>query len=111
MVWIDILGKEKFANLSKKILLFSCFYLFLISILCTSFFFYFVHFFYKVLNIMSNEEMNELFYSLQQEFASRVAQIAPTGEEIVARQAQTSTSQQAYNFGGVNSFNNASYIS
>ena len=62
-VWIDILPKEKFANLNKKFLLFSCFYLFLICILYTSIFFYFV-FFYKVLSIMSNEEMNELFYSL-----------------------------------------------
>ena len=65
---------------------------------------------------MSNEEMNELFYSLQQECASRATQIAPTWEDIVARQAQTFTSQQAYNFegggGGGNCFNNhASYFS
>ena len=55
--------------------------------------------------------MNELFYSLQREFASRAAQIAPTWEEIVASQAQTSTSQEGYNFGGVNSFNNVAYVS
>ena len=49
---------------------------------------------------MSNEEINELFYGLQKECASRAAQIAPTWEDIVARQTQTSSSQQAYNFEG-----------
>ena len=39
--------------------------------------------FYKVLSIMSNEEMNELFYSLQQEFTSRATQIAPTWDEML----------------------------
>ena len=38
-VRIDILAKEKFANLSKKFIFFSYFYLFLICILYTSFFF------------------------------------------------------------------------
>ena len=61
---------------------------------------------------MSNEEMNELFYTLQQEFASRATQIAPTWEDIVERQAKTSTSQQAYNFERGNHFNNhTSYFS
>ena len=60
---------------------------------------------------MSNEEINELFYNLKKECASQAAQIEPTWENIVARKTQTSTSQQAYNFGGVNSFNNAGYIS
>ena len=61
---------------------------------------------------MSNEEMNELFYGLQKECVSRAAQIAPTWEDIVVRQAQTSTSQQAYNFEGGNHFNNQlSYFS
>ena len=60
---------------------------------------------------MLNEEMNELFYSLQNEYASQVAQIAPTWEEIVVRQAQTSISQEGYNFRGVNSFNNVGYVS
>ena len=60
---------------------------------------------------MSNEEINELFYSLQKECASRAAQIAPTWEDIDARQAQTSTNQQVCNFGGVNSFNNAGCFS
>ena len=55
---------------------------------------------------MSNEEINELFYTLQQEIASRASQIAPTWEDIVTRQAQNSTSQQAYNFEGGNHFNN-----
>ena len=40
-----------------------------------------------------------------------MSQIAPIWEEIIERQAQASTSQQAYNFGGMNSFNNAGYIS
>ena len=56
--------------------------------------------------MMSNEEINELFYNLQKECASRVAQITPTWEDIVVSQAQTSTSQQAYNFEGGNRFNN-----
>ena len=61
---------------------------------------------------MSNEEINELFYTLQQEFSSRATQIAPTWEVIFARQAQTSTSQQTYNFEGGNYFNNnAGYFS
>ena len=34
--------------------------------------------------------MNELFYSPQREFASRAAQIAPTWEDTVSRQAQAS---------------------
>ena len=96
LVWINILEKEKFGNLRKKI---SYFLLFLIWILHISFFFlFFLHFFCKVLRIMSNEEINELFYSLQQEFASRAAQIAPTWDDIVPMQAQTPMSQQVYNF-------------
>ena len=43
-VWIDILAKEKFANLSKK-LFFSYFYFFLICILYISFFFFYFVFF------------------------------------------------------------------
>ena len=54
---------------------------------------------------MSNEEKNELFYSLQKEFAFRVTQREQKLEDIVARQAPTSTSQKAYNFEGANYFN------
>ena len=57
---------------------------------------------------MSNEEINELFYNLQKEFASRVAQREPTWEDILSRQAQASMSQQAYNFERANYFNNNS---
>ena len=61
---------------------------------------------------MSTEEINELFYNLQKEFASRVVQREPIWEDILPRQGQTSTSQQAYNFRGVNYFNNnAGYFS
>ena len=61
---------------------------------------------------MSNEEINARFYSLQKEFASRVAQREPTRGDILTRQAQASMSQQAYNFEGANYFNhNASYFS
>ena len=72
-VWIDILAKEKFANLSKNFLFFSflvfiCF-LFEFCILNFSFILYFF-LFYQVLSIMSNEEMNELFYGLQKECVS-----------------------------------------
>ena len=59
-----------------------------------------------MLSIVSNEEMDELFYTLQKEFASRVTQRAPSWEYIVERQAQASMSQQAYNLEGVNYFNN-----
>ena len=63
-VWIDILTKEKFANLTKNFLFFSCF--FFVSYLNFVYFIFilFCNFFYKVLSIASNEEMNELFYSL-----------------------------------------------
>ena len=103
-VWIDILAKKKFANLSKNFLFFSFFYFNFVYFI----FLLFCDFFYKMLSIMLNEE---IFYSLQQEFAYHTSQIAPTWEEIIERQAQASTSQPAYNFGGVNSFNNAGYIS
>ena len=53
---------------------------------------------------MSNEEINKLFYSLQKEIVSRVTQREPKLEDIVARRAPTSTSQQAY-FEGANYFN------
>ena len=75
-VWIDILAKDKFANLSKNFLffyflVFICF-LFEFCILHFSFLLYFF-LFDKVLSIMSNEEMNELFYNLQKECASQAA--------------------------------------
>ena len=61
---------------------------------------------------MSNGEINEFFYTLRNHFASHTAQREPTWEEIVTRQAQTSISQQAYNFEGGNHFNNnAAYFS
>ena len=106
VVWIDLLVKEKVANLSKNFLFFSFFSFFICFIFefCILHFSFILYFFYKVLRILSIEEMNELFYSLQKECASQVAQIAPTWEDIVARQAQTSTSQQAYDFEGGESF-------
>ena len=61
---------------------------------------------------MSNEEINELFYTLQREFASRVTQRTTTWEEIIERQLQALVSQQEYNFKGANYLNNnAGYFS
>ena len=60
---------------------------------------------------MSDEEINEFFYTLQNHFASHTSQREPTWEEIVPRQAQASMSEQVYNFRGVNSFNDAGYFS
>ena len=71
LVWIDILEKEKFVNLSKNFI----FLFYFVSYLDFVYFIFFfplfcIYFFYKVLSIMSNEEINELFYNLQQECAS-----------------------------------------
>ena len=64
-VWICTLKKDKFANLRKKFLFFS-FLVFICFIFefCILHFSFILHLFYKVLSIMSNKEMNELFYSL-----------------------------------------------
>ena len=65
-----------------------------------------------VLSIMSDEVINELFYTLQKEFSPCIIQREPTWEDISARQAQASLSQQDFNFEGGNYFNsNASYFS
>ena len=60
---------------------------------------------------MSDEEINEFFYTFRNHFASHTFQRESTWEEIIARQAQASMSQQVYNFGVVNSFNNEGYFS
>ena len=59
-----------------------------------------------MLNIVFNEEINELFYTLQREFDSRVTQRTPTWEEIVEKKVQALVSQQEYNFEGENYLNN-----
>ena len=56
---------------------------------------------------MSDEKINEFFYTVQNHFASHTSQRKPTWEEIAARQAQASIREQVYNFREVNSFNNA----
>ena len=61
---------------------------------------------------MSDEAINELFYTFQKEIVSHITQREPTWEDIVARKAQAFMSQQAYNFEEGNYFNsNAGYFS
>ena len=55
---------------------------------------------------MSNEVINELFYSLKNQLAAHTTQFEPTWEEIATIQAQAFMRQQAYNFEEVHYFNN-----
>ena len=55
---------------------------------------------------MSDEAINEFFYTLQKHYASHTTQRESTWENFAPMQAQASVSQQAYNFEGVNYFNN-----
>ena len=104
------MAKEKFANLRKKFIFLFLFvsYLYLVYLI---YFFYFL-FFFKVLSIMTDKEMNELLYTLHNQFSSHTSQRESTWEDIVVMEAQTSMGLHAFNFEGVNySNNNAGYFS
>ena len=84
-VWNDILEKAKFVNLRKKKAIFLKFFWCLIILhfslpifICLLFVASLLHLFIyfvslrKLLSIMSNKEINELFYSLQNQLAAHI---------------------------------------